>query len=85
MRNSLLNPDRLASLFMRIVRFQSNGKIHIGRQIDDQTALRIEGDLFGPYRVTDETLKIEKLLAPKLVTGPNASIRPQSSAKFDVG
>lgn len=49
---------------MRIVRFQSNGKIHTGKQIDDTTALRIEGDLFGSYRITDEALKIEKLLAP---------------------
>ena len=49
---------------MRIVRFQSNGKIHTGQQIDDQTALRIDGDLFGSYRITDEALKIEKLLAP---------------------
>ena len=53
---------------MRIVRFQSNGKIHTGKQIDDQTAFRIEGDLFGDYRVTDEKLKIEKLLAPLVPT-----------------
>ena len=53
---------------MRIVRFQSIGKIHLGQQIDDRTALRIEGDLFGTYRVTDETLKIEKLLAPLVPT-----------------
>ena len=53
---------------MRIVRFQSIGKIHLGQQIDDRTALRIEGDLFGAYRVTDETLKIEKLLAPLVPT-----------------
>ena len=49
---------------MRIVRFQSNGKIHTGKQIDNTTALRIEGDVFGSYRITDEALKIEKLLAP---------------------
>lgn len=49
---------------MRIVRFQSNGKIHTGKQIDDESALRIEGDLFGAYRVTEEVLRIEKLLAP---------------------
>lgn len=53
---------------MRIVRFQSNGKIHLGQQIDDRTALRIEGDLLGTHRVTDETLKIEKLLAPLVPT-----------------
>lgn len=49
---------------MRIVRFQSNGKIHTGKQIDDESALRIEGDLFGACRVTEEVLRIEKLLAP---------------------
>ncbi len=53
---------------MRIVRFQSNGKIQTGKQIDDQTAFRIEGDLFGDYRVTDEKLKIDKLLAPLVPT-----------------
>ena len=53
---------------MRIVRFQSNGKIHTGQQIDDQTALRIDGDLFDSYRVTDQPLRIEKLLAPLIPT-----------------
>jgi 2-keto-4-pentenoate hydratase/2-oxohepta-3-ene-1,7-dioic acid hydratase in catechol pathway len=32
--------------------------------IDDRTALRIEGDLFGSHRVTNEKLTIDKLLAP---------------------
>lgn len=36
--------------------------------IDDQSARRIEGDLFGQHRVTDEVLRIEKLLAPLVPT-----------------
>jgi 2-keto-4-pentenoate hydratase/2-oxohepta-3-ene-1,7-dioic acid hydratase in catechol pathway len=49
---------------MRIVRFQSGGNIYHGQQIDDTHARRIEGDLFGAHRVTQDTLPIEKLLAP---------------------
>ena len=49
---------------MRIVRFLSDGKVHLGQLIDDTTALRIDGDLFGRYRATGRRLKIEKLLAP---------------------
>ena len=53
---------------MQIVRFQSNGQVHTGRQLDEKTALRIEGDLFGEHRVTDEKWPIEKLLAPYVPT-----------------
>ena len=53
---------------MRIVRFQSNGKTHVGQQLDDQTALRIDGDLFSAPNVTKEKLRIEKLLAPIVPT-----------------
>lgn len=53
---------------MRIARFLSNGRVHTGRLIDDAAALRIEGDLFGEYRVTDQRLKVEKLLAPVVPT-----------------
>src|SRR3989440_12657127 len=53
---------------MRIVRFQSGGKIHIGRQLDERTALRIEGNLLTTWRVTDQKLPIEKLLAPIIPT-----------------
>lgn len=49
---------------MRIVRFQSGGAIHWGRQIDDHQAEQIEGDLFGSRRLTGQRLRIEKLLAP---------------------
>ena len=49
---------------MQIVRFLSGGQVHTGRRVDDSMALAIEGDLFGPHRVTDRKLRIEKLLAP---------------------
>lgn len=49
---------------MRIARFLSNGTTHLGQLIDDTTALRIEGDLFTSFKVTDQKLRIEKLLAP---------------------
>ena len=49
---------------MRIARFLSGGKAYTGQMVDDRSALRIEGDLFGSHRVTDQKLAIEKLLAP---------------------
>ena len=50
---------------MRIIRFVSGGQIHWGQTTDgDKTALRIDGDLFGSFRVTDQRLRVEKLLAP---------------------
>lgn len=53
---------------MRIIRFLSGGQTYTGQQLDDRTALRIEGDLFGSYRVTDQRLAVEKLLAPLVPT-----------------
>src|SRR5688500_1938553 len=53
---------------MRIARFLSNGSTHLGKLIDDTTALRIEGDLFGSHKVTEQKLKVEKLLAPLIPT-----------------
>jgi 2-keto-4-pentenoate hydratase/2-oxohepta-3-ene-1,7-dioic acid hydratase in catechol pathway len=49
---------------MQIVRFLSGGRVHFGRRIDDTKAFEIEGDLFGPHRVTERQLRIERLLAP---------------------
>jgi len=49
---------------MRIIRFLSGGKTHFGQPVDDKSARRIDGDLFDSFRVTSETLKIDKLLAP---------------------
>ncbi|CAN5362972.1 hypothetical protein BH09PLA1_BH09PLA1_05060 [soil metagenome] len=39
-----------------------------GEPIDERSARRIEGDLFAQHRVTNETLKIETLLAPIVPT-----------------
>ncbi|HZL38519.1 MAG TPA: fumarylacetoacetate hydrolase family protein [Tepidisphaeraceae bacterium] len=49
---------------MRIVRFISAGEVHLGRQVDAEYAMHIGGQLFGPHKVTDRKLRIEKLLSP---------------------
>ena len=53
---------------MRIIRFMSAGRVHRGKEIDVETAFRIEGGLFTGYRVTEDVLPIEKLLAPWVPT-----------------
>lgn len=53
---------------MRIIRFLSGGQIHLGQPLDDHSALAIEGDLFGDFRVTQRRLAVDKLLAPLVPT-----------------
>ncbi len=53
---------------MRIIRFLSGNNVHLGQPIDDSHALRIEGDLLGHYHLTNQTLPVEKLLAPLVPT-----------------
>lgn len=56
---------------MRIVRFLSGGSEYLGDWIDDKSAKRIDGKLLdGPsaWKVTDQVLKIDKLLAPLVPT-----------------
>jgi 2-keto-4-pentenoate hydratase/2-oxohepta-3-ene-1,7-dioic acid hydratase in catechol pathway len=53
---------------MRIIRFISGGKIWLGKQLDDRTAVRIDGDLLGSFTVTAEKLPVEKLLCPLVPT-----------------
>jgi len=54
---------------MKIVRFLStDGSVHTGQYLDPKTALRIEGDIFGPHLVTTHKLPIDKLLAPLIPT-----------------
>jgi 2-keto-4-pentenoate hydratase/2-oxohepta-3-ene-1,7-dioic acid hydratase in catechol pathway len=53
---------------MRIIRFLSGGKVHRGKELTATSAQRIEGGLFTGYRVTDDVLPIEKLLAPWVPT-----------------
>jgi len=52
---------------MRIVRFLSDGKEYLGREIDHRQAYRLEGRLFDApdgLKVLDQKLRIDKLLAP---------------------
>lgn len=50
---------------MRIIRYQDpQGSTHYGSESDDGSRLRIEGDVFGDYSVTDEAADVAKLLAP---------------------
>jgi 2-keto-4-pentenoate hydratase/2-oxohepta-3-ene-1,7-dioic acid hydratase in catechol pathway len=50
---------------MKIIRYSdSSGQINHAAQQADGSALVIEGDLFGDYRVTDQKADVAKLLAP---------------------
>src|SRR5262245_17811023 len=49
---------------MRIVRFEAGGATHLGWEIEERKALRLDGDLLSGYRVTDERLSIDRRLAP---------------------
>lgn len=53
---------------MKIIRFQHAGASVCGTPIDERQARRIEGDIFGDYRVTDQIVTIDKLLAPIVPT-----------------
>lgn len=50
---------------MKIIRYEdASGKIHYASEQDGGLYLRIEGELFGAFRVTAETAKIRRILAP---------------------
>lgn len=49
---------------MRIVRFLSGGREHLGHEHPDGRVTRLEGDLFGDLRDTGEPARPEKRLAP---------------------
>ena len=53
---------------MRIVRFLSGGTEHLGRQIDDKTAVDSQGGLFGRRFETGRALPLDKLLSPLVPT-----------------
>ncbi|MBV8780238.1 MAG: fumarylacetoacetate hydrolase family protein [Phycisphaerae bacterium] len=53
---------------MRIIRFVSGGKILHGRDIDGQSAHRIDGDLFESLTVTKDVVPVDRLLAPLIPT-----------------
>lgn len=50
---------------MRIIRYQTtDGQIYFGAEPPSGETLRIEGDIFSNFRVTDERAQVAKLLAP---------------------
>ncbi|MCR6655332.1 MAG: fumarylacetoacetate hydrolase family protein [Opitutus sp.] len=50
---------------MKLIRFlDSSGRARYGSEQTDGSALAIEGDIFGDYRVTTERVAVTKLLAP---------------------
>lgn len=53
---------------MRIIRFESGGKIYQGRKFDGASAQRIDGDLFGGFSISEEQLRVDRLLAPLVPT-----------------
>jgi 2-keto-4-pentenoate hydratase/2-oxohepta-3-ene-1,7-dioic acid hydratase in catechol pathway len=55
-------------ILMRIVRFISDGREYLGREIDAKNAFQIDGGLFGGLQVLDQKLRIDKLLAPLVPT-----------------
>lgn len=53
---------------MRIARFLSAGTVHQGVLVDDTTARLIVGSIYGDFRVSDSTVRVERLLAPVVPT-----------------
>ncbi|MCX7886780.1 MAG: fumarylacetoacetate hydrolase family protein [Verrucomicrobiae bacterium] len=50
---------------MRIIRYvDERGQVGYAAEQPDRTVKRIEGDLFGQWKVTDECVGVRKLLAP---------------------
>ena len=49
---------------MRIIRFESSERVLYGQRIDEHSAYRIDGLLFGSLKVTSEVVAIDKVLAP---------------------
>lgn len=50
---------------MKVIRFEdSQGRVGWGVPVDERTARRIDGDLFGEHTVTQETAAVKRLLAP---------------------
>ncbi|MDT7041335.1 fumarylacetoacetate hydrolase family protein [Candidatus Nitronereus thalassa] len=50
---------------MKIIRFQdSDGVVHYGEYVDDQTAHLLEGDIFHDFEVTNRRMVVSQLLAP---------------------
>lgn len=60
----------LTSTAMRIIRFISAGAACLGVPTDDsyKMARRLEGELLGSHRLSDDLIKVDKLLAPLIPT-----------------
>lgn len=54
---------------MKIIRFlDSHGHIRYGERVNENTARLITGDIFGTFHSTDNSITIDKLLAPVVPT-----------------
>jgi 2-keto-4-pentenoate hydratase/2-oxohepta-3-ene-1,7-dioic acid hydratase in catechol pathway len=53
---------------MRIARFLSNNSIFTGSLVDDRSARLISGDLLGSFSLTDQIVRVDRLLAPIVPT-----------------
>ena len=50
---------------MKLIRFEdSEGTVHIGRQIDGDKARLVKGDLYDSCEITDKEADVRRLLAP---------------------
>jgi 2-keto-4-pentenoate hydratase/2-oxohepta-3-ene-1,7-dioic acid hydratase in catechol pathway len=50
---------------MKIIRYRdAKGVIHFGKELETGGALRIEGDVFGSHRVSEEAAEVRERLAP---------------------
>jgi 2-keto-4-pentenoate hydratase/2-oxohepta-3-ene-1,7-dioic acid hydratase in catechol pathway len=50
---------------VKIIRYlDSAGHVHVGAELPDGRALRIDGDIFGEHRVTNEPADLRRRLAP---------------------
>lgn len=53
---------------MRIARFLSNNSVFTGALIDEKNARLIKGELTGTFSVTNESVRVDQLLAPIVPT-----------------
>lgn len=53
---------------MRIARFLSNDAVFTGALVDDRSARLITGDLLGSFSLTDQIVRVDRLLAPIVPT-----------------
>lgn len=55
---------------MKIIRFlDESGRKHYGEMVGAQSARAITGDIFDGYLISDDTVRVRKLLSPVIPTG----------------